>query len=72
MKAGAASRVINCELGSMIQGAGIPDQRLEEIRDNLEANAIYLERGDAEVLLDRKSTRLNSSHPYLSRMPSSA
>ena len=25
-----------------------------------------------EVLLDRKSTRLNSSHPVLSRMPSSA
>ena len=25
-----------------------------------------------ELKKDRKSTRLNSSHPYLSRMPSSA
>ena len=32
-----------------------------------------LARGDpAQDLLDRKSTRLNSSHPRLSRMPSSA
>ena len=26
----------------------------------------------AAALIDRKSTRLNSSHPYVSRMPSSA
>ena len=29
-------------------------------------------RGDAVLVLDRKSTRLNSSHPTTSRMPSSA
>jgi hypothetical protein len=29
-------------------------------------------RGEGGVLRDRKSTRLNSSHRYISRMPSSA
>ena len=28
--------------------------------------------GDGIILVDRKSTRLNSSHRYVSRMPSSA
>ena len=41
----------------------IRDQKFSTVRDNV----IY-ELG----LLDRKSTRLNSSHPRLSRMPSSA
>ena len=31
-----------------------------------------LGRGEIDVLVDRKSTRLNSSHRALSRMPSSA
>ena len=31
-----------------------------------------LERGESIGLVDRKSTRLNSSHRSLSRMPSSA
>jgi hemerythrin len=39
-------------------------------------NALYdeLQKGDPkrERLEDRKSTRLNSSHRYISRMPSSA
>ena len=30
------------------------------------------EKADGELKEDRKSTRLNSSHPRLSRMPSSA
>ena len=34
----------------------------------MDSNAIERERG----ITDRKSTRLNSSHPRLSRMPSSA
>ena len=29
-------------------------------------------KGDADTALDRKSTRLNSSHTDISRMPSSA
>jgi len=50
MNAGAASVVISCEIGTQIQGAGIPDQPAEEIRDDLEANAVYLASGDTEVL----------------------
>jgi hypothetical protein len=41
MKAGAASRVINPEIGAFIQGASV-DRRGERIRDDLEANALYL------------------------------
>ena len=37
-----------------------------------EGHGIVLEVGHLEILLDRKSTRLNSSHRSLSRMPSSA
>ena len=38
----------------------------------LEHNAIYEKIGDVETDVDRKSTRLNSSHSAKSRMPSSA
>ena len=34
--------------------------------------AVVVRYGDTTVLSDRKSTRLNSSHLKLSRMPSSA
>ena len=34
--------------------------------------AVAAKPGDVAVLLDRKSTRLNSSHEWISRMPSSA
>ena len=34
--------------------------------------ASYVKRVRPEIRIDRKSTRLNSSHPQLSRMPSSA
>ena len=37
-----------------------------------EANAFFTENKPDVVCLDRKSTRLNSSHPSISRMPSSA
>ena len=40
---------------------------LPEIND-----AIYIEKEDGSRLVDRKSTRLNSSHLSTSRMPSSA
>ena len=45
--------------------------------DPAEVEEVSLEEADAEensgkVKADRKSTRLNSSHPRLSRMPSSA
>ena len=35
-------------------------------------NKIKLFRGSENDVLDRKSTRLNSSHEWISRMPSSA
>ena len=41
-----------------------PLQLVEVIRDH--------ERSVDLVIVDRKSTRLNSSHPSISRMPSSA
>lgn len=50
MKAGAATLTINNELGTQIQGAGIRDQRVEAIRDDLEANALYLNDGDTDIL----------------------
>jgi neutral ceramidase len=48
--AGAASRVTNNELGTIIQGASV-NQRVKYIRDNLEANALYLRDGEEAVLL---------------------
>ena len=38
----------------------------------LEAASKLLAEGVLKVVIDRKSTRLNSSHPNPSRMPSSA
>ena len=35
-------------------------------------NTILITAGEPEILTDRKSTRLNSSHSDRSRMPSSA
>jgi len=50
MKAGAASILINNDIGTLIQGAGIPNQRVEAIRDNLEANALYLADDETSLL----------------------
>ena len=42
-------------------------------RDTKEIRRIYVKDVEKEVMrLDRKSTRLNSSHNVISRMPSSA
>ena len=41
----------------------------DSLTENIQS---YLERTDTATLEDRKSTRLNSSHVALSRMPSSA
>lgn len=46
---GTAVRVINPEVGSWVQGAGVP-RRATEIRDDLEANAVYLKNGETELL----------------------
>jgi hypothetical protein len=67
----------------VIQGAGMGSEQVNaKIRkENLSAftltgSIMRLERVEGQVVvkisLDRKSTRLNSSHRYISRMPSSA
>ena len=48
---GAASATITPELGTQIQGAGIPDQPARTVRDELEANALLLTDGVESVLL---------------------
>ena len=42
------------------------------IMDRGQRDRIELKQGTMYLMPDRKSTRLNSSHPRLSRMPSSA
>ena len=49
---------------------GIRD--LEQAAEHIAANALYQIEVDHVKAVDRKSTRLNSSHPSSSRMPSSA
>ena len=49
----------------------ITKSKLNEMVDGINANSERLVELDV-IVLDRKSTRLNSSHRSLSRMPSSA
>ena len=47
--------------------------RLEEMKNNIPETPDFIHKMvQEEVSRDRKSTRLNSSHPTTSRMPSSA
>ena len=65
----------NSEVGHMNLGAGrIIYQDLAKINVAVQNNTLKQEQVliDAFNYADRKSTRLNSSHPRLSRMPSSA
>ena len=56
----------------------VPEEDLEEAEDAAvvekrpRRKLFYIEAGKRGTLADRKSTRLNSSHVALSRMPSSA
>ena len=43
----------------------------DENRIRMNMNCVFIDAG-SEKVLDRKSTRLNSSHHVVSRMPSSA
>ena len=54
--------------------ADIMAERLKAINPELELNVIkdFINPDMVKALLDRKSTRLNSSHEWISRMPSSA
>ena len=53
---------------------GMMGVTMEKIRQLVDANTIIGEpiTVDGATIIDRKSTRLNSSHPSRSRMPSSA
>ena len=54
---------------------GHPDKIADQISDSLIDNFLAFDPDSkvaCETLVDRKSTRLNSSHPSISRMPSSA
>ena len=54
---------------------GIPEALIDALRDSGAKNLTVISNNagvDGFGLGDRKSTRLNSSHPRLSRMPSSA
>jgi len=50
LRIGAATRVINPPVGAYVQGAGHA-RRATEIRDNLEANGLYLSDGKTQILL---------------------
>ena len=50
---------------------GLTRDRWQKAYANI-AQSITMRCGELPLAIDRKSTRLNSSHPYVSRMPSSA
>ena len=65
--------VEEAQIGGQLQHPGIaPIYELGQFADKRPFFAMKLVKGVTLSKLDRKSTRLNSSHPRLSRMPSSA
>ena len=48
------------------------DKKAESRKIKFPATFFCLEISGIKILIDRKSTRLNSSHEFVSRMPSSA
>ena len=69
-RAESESELLVTTAGSILRGQGALDALLERTREAFGMrSACLLERRDSA---DRKSTRLNSSHSTLSRMPSSA
>ena len=58
----------------MIVGLGNPGRQYEESKHNTGFRVVdeLAKRWNVTLWQDRKSTRLNSSHEFVSRMPSSA
>ncbi len=50
LKIGAASKTITHKVGGWVQGAGVP-KKATKIRDELEANAFYLDNGETQLLI---------------------
>ena len=57
-----------CILAVIRRGEAYPSDLIAELR----GSGLPILEGTLYPLLDRKSTRLNSSHEWISRMPSSA
>ena len=73
MIGGAQLVVLVIGVVTVVANMGRKDAMLERLdRDMSELKQIAQELVKAQVLGDRKSTRLNSSHSSVSRMPSSA
>ncbi len=50
LQIGVASKIITHKIGGWVQGAGVPKKAMK-IRDELEANALYLDNGETQVLI---------------------
>ena len=62
------------EMRGRLDGPACPDdpQQVQQLRERIWKTENRMVREAERILEDRKSTRLNSSHPTTSRMPSSA
>ena len=60
-------------MATVVQNLKLPNQNVKVMVEGLtRAEILSTHEGDGYTMVDRKSTRLNSSHATLSRMPSSA
>ena len=60
------------ERHDLVESLSLPAFKPDALKNEQFRASERVQRGDTVATLDRKSTRLNSSHPRLSRMPSSA
>ena len=63
---------LNTAIRIFVRGFGSSEAEVEAVAHNLIEANLTGHDSHGVGMLDRKSTRLNSSHPRLSRMPSSA
>ena len=65
--------ITNCKTGEVIFSSLLPVESNKKIMDLAKEYGVdFLTYEGEEIITDRKSTRLNSSHTDISRMPSSA
>ena len=63
--------VLNRTLQNIVIAEKLPDSEAR-VKANSQLQTLFISAKRVEGCSDRKSTRLNSSHPLSSRMPSSA